>query len=91
MAQKVVKVKAHKRLDGNGKVESVDAHVRRIQSYAGKYATVEFEGMKMSGKFDSAGQKLLNVKKPSLFLSMGDDVKVLKTFKNKAALALDNK
>lgn len=38
MAQKVVKVKAHKRLDGNGKIESVDAHLRKISSDMQKLA-----------------------------------------------------
>ncbi len=32
MAQKVVKVKAHKRLDGTGKIENVDAHIRKIEN-----------------------------------------------------------
>ena len=86
MATKAIKVKAHKRLSGTGKIENVDAHVRKIQSYANKYALVEFEGIKMSGKFDETGNKLLNLKKPSLFLSMGEDVKILKTFKYKKDL-----
>ena len=30
MATKTVKVKAHKRLDGTGKIESVDAHIRKL-------------------------------------------------------------
>lgn len=32
MATKTVKVKAHKRLDGTGKIESVDAHLREIEA-----------------------------------------------------------
>ena len=40
MAQKVVKVKAHKRLDGTGKIENVDAHVRRIEVLENRLNTV---------------------------------------------------
>lgn len=32
MATKAVKVKAHKRLSGTGKIENVDAHVRKIKT-----------------------------------------------------------
>ena len=32
MATKAVKVKAHKRLSGTGKIENVDAHVRKIEA-----------------------------------------------------------
>lgn len=36
MATKVVKVKAHKRLDGTGKVEDVNAHLRKLNNAAVK-------------------------------------------------------
>lgn len=44
MATKVVKVKAHKRLDGAGKIENVDAHTRKIEGQTRNQPVIKNSG-----------------------------------------------
>jgi hypothetical protein len=52
----------------------------------GKYAIVEYQGLKVKGKLDLNETKLFNTKKKTLFLSLGSDTKILKRFTTKVEM-----
>ena len=52
----------------------------------GRYAIVNYNGCNIKGRLSDDGTKLFNLKKKTLFLSLGADTKIIKTAKFKNQL-----
>lgn len=70
MATKAIKVKAHKRLSGTGKIENVDAHLRKIEKMKG-WKTGDAQSIDMKNKTVVKGNGVYEFE----FTKSGKDIK----------------